>query len=262
MHYGAPGSYRLSMCAFGTNPQRAQRRIPWVGCYRQDGGARVYDAIVRSSLSTDTVFRRAAAGLPCWARDRAGTRYELPLRKWIGGGSSTDEDRRADLRILASCRGATIDLGCGPGRFTAALAHGGEDVLGVDVSQTAVELTRARGGVAIREDLFMPLPGNGRWPRVLLADGNIGIGGDPVRLMRRVRDLLAPDGVAIVEMDGPGFGIRREVLRCETDSAAGDWFPWARVSVSAATELAATVGLRVTDVIEVGRRTIVAMAEC
>ena len=32
----------------------------------------------------------------------------------------------------------------------------------------------------LRRDLFAPLPGEGRWHHVLLADGNIGIGGDPV----------------------------------------------------------------------------------
>lgn len=214
----------------------------------------------RHALSTDVVYRRAVSGMPCWVRNRAGARSELPLRRWLGGEESSEADRLVDLRILQACPTSTIDLGCGPGRFTAALAHRGTDVLGVDVSAAAVELTRARGGVAIQQDLFAPLPRTGRWPRVLLADGNIGIGGDPHRLMRRVCELLAPDGVAIVEFDAPGFGIRHQVLRCETDSAAGDWFPWAQVSVSVASELAATVGLRVTDVVELGRRTIVAIA--
>ena len=39
---------------------------------------------------------------------------------------------------------------------------------------------------------------------MLLADGNIGIGGDPGRLLDRCRDLLGPDGDVIVELEPPG----------------------------------------------------------
>ena len=35
----------------------------------------------------------------------------------------------------------------------------------------------------VRRDLFGALPGEGTWSHVLLADGNIGIGGDPVTLL-------------------------------------------------------------------------------
>jgi hypothetical protein len=39
---------------------------------------------------------------------------------------------------------------------------------------------------------------------VLLLDGNIGIGGDPHRLLRRVRELLTPTGRLLVELDVDG----------------------------------------------------------
>ena len=41
-----------------------------------------------------------------------------------------------------------------------------------------------RGGAALRRDVFAPLPGEGRWYTALLADGNVGIGGDPVALLQ------------------------------------------------------------------------------
>jgi hypothetical protein len=52
--------------------------------------------------------------------------------------------------------------------------------------------------------VFGPLPGTGRWRHILLADGNIGIGGDPARLLRRCRHLLAPDGRVHIEAAAPG----------------------------------------------------------
>ncbi|KAA0024305.1 methyltransferase domain-containing protein [Antrihabitans cavernicola] len=178
----------------------------------------------------------------------------------MGGTASSKQDRRADEQILLACPGPTIDLGCGPGRFTAELASRDTPALGVDMSAMAVEMTLRRGGVAIQEDIFMPLPHSGRWQQVLLADGNIGIGGDPVRVLRRARELLAPHGVVVAEMDAPGFGVRHEIVRCETAQAVGDWFPWARVSASAAVDLANAVGLRVVNIVEVAQRNIVEMA--
>ena len=53
-------------------------------------------------------------------------------------------------------------------------------------------------------DVFGPLPGEGRWDTALLADGNIGIGGDPVALLARVRELLAPEGRVVVDLAAPG----------------------------------------------------------
>ena len=140
------------------------------------------------SVTADTLFHRAAAGLPCWIGDSDGSRERLPTARWMGGSASSEEDRRADHAMISRCTGSTIDLGCGPGRLTEALARRGLSALGVDTSKAAVDLTIGRGGNAVLRDLFEPLPGTGTWSCVLLADGNIGIGGDPVRLLRRAAD--------------------------------------------------------------------------
>ncbi|MBL7258141.1 methyltransferase domain-containing protein [Actinoplanes sp. LDG1-01] len=111
-----------------------------------------------------------------------------------------------DDGLLDRCRGATLDVGCGPGRLTAALLGRGQPALGIDVSAVAVRLARERGAVALRRDVFGPLPGHGRWETLLLADGNLGIGGDPATLLARCRDLLAPHGRLHAELDPPGSG--------------------------------------------------------
>lgn len=186
---------------------------------------------VENDIPLDVLYDRAVAGLPCWVASVAGTRTLLPVRRWLGGTASSPADTRADRALLHHCTAATLDLGCGPGRFTAALAHVGITALGVDTSAAAVAMTTERGGAALHQNLFAPLPGTGQWATVLLADGNIGIGGDPVRLLRRARDLLAPDGVVITEGDLPPVGLHRERLRVETEDQVGTWFPWATVGV-------------------------------
>ncbi|MEO6882272.1 MAG: SAM-dependent methyltransferase, partial [Mycobacteriaceae bacterium] len=137
-------------------------------------------APVRPWVETDTapqadvLYERALAGKPCWVLEDTGRRVELPVGRWLGGAAATNADRVVDAAMLALCAGPTLDLGCGPGRLTAALAARGVAALGVDTSALAVRLTIARGGLALRRDLFGALPGHGRWAHVLLADGNVG----------------------------------------------------------------------------------------
>ena len=59
------------------------------------------------------------------------------------------------------------------------------------------------------------MPGAGRYAGALLLDGNIGIGGDPVALLRRVARLLAPGGAVVVEVEPRLRGVRVERVRLE-----------------------------------------------
>ena len=67
--------------------------------------------------------------------------------------------------------------------------------------------------------------GAGRWMTVLLADGNIGIGGDPATLLRWVGELLARGGHALVEVQPPGIPFRCQNVRLRREGCAGAWFP-------------------------------------
>ncbi|QLL10327.1 class I SAM-dependent methyltransferase [Mycobacterium vicinigordonae] len=208
-------------------------------------------------MSADLIYRSAAAGRSCWSRNHHGHRRDLPIDRWMGGAQSTPQDRSADEHVLALCSSRpTLDVGCGPGRFAAALQQRGLPALGIDNSTAAVEMTRQRGGTAIRRDLFAPLPGEGNWDQVLLTDGNIGIGGDPVQTLRRAADLLAPGGVVIAEIDCPATSICYELIRWETDHHLGHWFPWSRVGLGALAGIAVAAGLLVTQAVDIHNRVI------
>ena len=62
-------------------------------------------------------------------------------------------------------------------------------------------MTLRRGGQAIHHDVFAPMPDATTWTHALLADGNIGIGGNPVRLLQRVRQLLHPRGRIVADVE-------------------------------------------------------------
>jgi SAM-dependent methyltransferase len=186
-----------------------------------------------------TVFASALRGATCEVLGLDGRPHLLPVGDW------TRPVDLGDLALLAECRGETLDVGCGPGRMTRALAERGHAVLGIDVVPEAVRMTRRRGGVAILRDVFEVVPGEGRWGSVLLADGNIGIGGDPRALLTRARSLLAPGGRVVVDLAAPGTGVLTRQIRLQTAQMRSRAFPWAFVGADAIGTVAVGAGLSV-----------------
>ncbi len=171
-----------------------------------------------------------------------GYSHPLPYDDWVGQPVVGDE------ALLDRCHGPTLDIGCGPGRFVEALLRCGTPALGIDISSEALRQTRERGGLALQRDVFSRVPGDGRWRHVLLADGNIGIGGDPDGLLRRCRSLIAEDGTVLVEVAPESSSSRVGRARLEAASHRSPWFPWAIVSADDVAVLARGAGLRVVEV--------------
>ena len=202
------------------------------------------------------LYDRALGGERCWVRHDDGRVGRLPVGSWLGGRSA---DTVFDEAIVALCEGPTLDLGCGPGRLVAHLIERGVPALGVDVSATAIDLARRSGAPALRRDVFDPLPGTGRWQTVLLADGNVGLGGDPERILRRAGELLRRGGRCIAEFDSATTGINVSWVRLESQETIGPWFRWASVGIDCVPALAARVGLAVADVHPIGQRVVASL---
>jgi SAM-dependent methyltransferase len=181
---------------------------------------------------------RHGAGLSHQARLADGTVIPLALERYLGAADAIDE------RLMDGLRGPVLDVGCGPGRHLRALAARGVFALGVDLSPVAVELAVGGGARAIVGDIFDELPGGGAWRTALLLDGNIGIGGSPVRLLARVGALLADGGEVLVEVEPPDAASCCTQARIECDGLVSSWFPWARVAAPAIAPIARTAGLR------------------
>ena len=173
---------------------------------------------------------------------------DLPVHRWHGPILAED------AMLLESIQSPVLDVGCGPGRHAAGLARAGCYALGIDTSLAAIETARRRGANALHMSVFGPVPGAGRWATVLLLDGNIGIGGDPARLLRRASRLAAPSGRVLVEVDPPGRESRRFEVRVQHPGGLGPAFPWACVGADEIGRVAASAGLGTVRVWRGGER--------
>jgi SAM-dependent methyltransferase len=190
------------------------------------------------ALYTDALQR----GEDLLARGREGGTRRLAISDWVGVAGEVDE------RVLDRVRGPALDIGCGPGRHVSALRRRGVEVLGIDISPAAVRLARRRGvQPVLRGDVFRPLPRAGWWQTALLLDGNLGIGGDPVALLARLRVLLAHGGRVLCETEPPGTGVSVDPVRLEDGERFSSWFRWARVGFDAVETVAGGAGLDVTS---------------
>jgi SAM-dependent methyltransferase len=170
-----------------------------------------------------------------------GSIHDLRVERWLADASHDE------CVLFGGIAGPVIDIGCGPGRHVAALASRGVPALGVDASRTAVVLATRRGAPVLHRSVFERLPGTGRWATALLLDGSVGIGGNPVRLMRRVRELLATKGVAIVELDGDGVGCTKTTARIQSGNEISAAFPWGRVGIDGIHEVATYSGFGIDE---------------
>src|SRR5258708_39466963 len=87
----------------------------------------------------------------------------------------------------------------------------------------------------------------GSWASVLLFDGNIGTGGDPDRLLLRIRDLMTPEGCVFVELEPPGAGVEFGHVEFEVATGMVGTFPWCWVGCDEIGNIATGSGLRVDD---------------
>ena len=159
----------------------------------------------------------------------AGWSTPLPVDRWVGAADDDDMLALGRLHRALPGGGQILDLACGTGRHGEHLQSLGRQVLGVDTSRVAVARAGGRGVHALCTDALGPLPyGHHAWDGVLLLDGSVGLGGDPLLLLCRVRDLLSAYGWLLLELD-PAGGNDRGPADLHDGRTASAPFRWARL---------------------------------
>jgi SAM-dependent methyltransferase len=188
------------------------------------------------SVAAVGIEARPAFGL----RSEHGHLLPLDVDRWFGEPSSAEHE------VLLRAVGPVLDVGCGPARHTIALLRRGVSALGVDVSAGAVRVARGRGAPVLHRSVFARLPGEGTWGSALLLDGNVGIGGDPVHLLTRLRRALRHGGRVLVEVEPPGTPTEAFRARLEGVGSAS-WFPWATIGADGLGAVAGASGFRLAE---------------
>lgn len=179
--------------------------------------------------------------------DRGGRRIEMDVPRWMAPPDA------ADRSVLRRCGAPVLDIGSGPGRLVRALTERGAHALGIDIAPAAVAHSVGSGAPAVRASVFDPLPNEGLWSTALLIDGNIGIGGDVSRLLRRVRGLVQAAGRILVETTGSEYEDAvldaRFAVQADGDdlTPTGPSFLWAVVGVRALRAHAARAGCQIVE---------------
>jgi SAM-dependent methyltransferase len=166
-----------------------------------------------------------------------GRLLPLDVDRWAGPVTAADES------LLARAQGPVLDVGCGPGRLTAALHRRGVAVLGLDVLEPVPVLAHRAGAPVHLASVFDRLPGEGTWGTVLLADGNVGIGGD-----------------VLVELDASARGRGASRVRLEGLGCASEWFSWSLLGPDGLPDVAHEAGLDVQESWDSGGRLFAALS--
>jgi SAM-dependent methyltransferase len=179
----------------------------------------------------------------------------MDVARWNAGADD------ADLTLLRSVTGPVLDIGCGPGRMVRAAMDLGLEVLGVDVSPTAIEIATEAGLTVLQGSVFDAMPDEGGWQTALLVDGNIGIGGDVRAMLVRCLELLTPTGEIVVETH-PEAGRDSAYTGTLVDARGGtsEHFPWAEIGLRPMTALAHDLGLVLVQSWKIDGRTFCRLA--
>ena len=178
--------------------------------------------------------------------------------------SEYDKWDELERRALEHVKGRVLDVGCGAGRHSLWLQEKGFEVVAVDVSPLAVEVTRLRG---VRDCRVMDATNLSFSPNsfdtILLMGNNFGVAGSvegTKRMFEKFCQITSEDAIVIATSRDPaatdnpehlkyhelnrkrGRSIGQVTIRFECKGEVGDWFDLLLVSPDEMEEICKPAG--------------------
>jgi SAM-dependent methyltransferase len=199
--------------------------------------------------------------------------YFAPLRRWP----------KTERQAIRLARGRVLDVGCGAGRVGLHLQERGHEVVGIDLSPLAVEVSRRRG---VRDARELPVTRVGRelgrFDTIVMFGNNFGLTGSQRRapwLLRRFRSIANEGARILAESVNPYTTDKPEHLafhernrrrgrmcgqlriRIRHGSYSTPWFDYLLASPEEMAELAEGTGWELRRVIDEGEHVYVGVLE-
>jgi SAM-dependent methyltransferase len=133
---------------------------------------------------------------------------------------SFEEMPLLEQKALKLCRGKVLDVGCGSGSHSLYLQELGLEVVALDQSPGAIEVSRSRGVKKTKCTEFLSYS-NSQFDTILLLMNGIGISGKLEKLpefLNHLKGLLKPDGQILLDSSDI-------IYMFEEDSDGGYWIP-------------------------------------
>lgn len=152
----------------------------------RDVFGKVFMALHRGESSTHTTERDDG-----YINTTDGAMYLFTYDQW------PEYERKA----LLETRGKVLDIGLGAGRHALWVQEQGYEVVGIDISPLAVEVSKLRG---VKDCMVMDMRNldfpDEHFDTVLMLGANIGIGGDvhiTQQILKGIHRITKPDGIII-----------------------------------------------------------------
>jgi SAM-dependent methyltransferase len=182
---------------------------------------------------------------------------------YVGDGADYFHERDqwplAEQRAISLAHGRVLDIGCGAGRIALDLQSAGCDVVAIDESASAVEVTRRRGVRDARtlrwQDVSVAL---GRFDTIVLARNNFGLLGDLSAIpsaLRSLAEITTDAGLLISDSVAPSRGgddSDRFGYRVRYGNRATEWFRYLMFEPEDLPGLTADTGWEPAEVFDTG----------
>ena len=178
--------------------------------------------------------------------------------------SECDKWDELERRALEHVKGRVLDVGCGAGRHSLWLPEKGFEVVAVDVSPLAVEVTRLRGvrNCRVMDATNLSFSPNS-FDTILLMGNNFGVAGNvdgTKRMLEKLYQITSKDAIVIATSRDPaatdnpehlkyhelnrkrGRPIGQVTIRLEYKGEVGDWFDLLQASPDEMEEICKLAG--------------------